>query len=207
MSPIQVSCEGQNTQHCNASQTIKTWYKYAPDILGKKLAARKKLGGVIPQEQREVGNPWAFVPSTQITPTCFLLEAGVTCVIAPIGMHGRHKDSTVGSSICLAHTFNSHWSSRSGYCLAGLHGTDDRRNQNITFGEATAYALLSLLSALMSYHRVSCLYIFLAEECSMAVQKNELETEEKYLRQEGFSEEKVEKFVAQDKDPIITGVY
>jgi hypothetical protein len=39
------------------------------------------------------------------------------------------------------------------------------------------------------------------------VQKNELETEEKYLRQEGFSEEKVAQFVAQDKDPIITGVY
>lgn len=49
--------------------------------------------------------------------------------------------------------------------------------------------------------------MFLAEERSMAVQKNELETEEEYLRQEGFSEEKVEKFVAQDKDPIITGVY
>ena len=25
-------------------QTIKTWYKYAPDILGKKLQQRKKLG-------------------------------------------------------------------------------------------------------------------------------------------------------------------
>ncbi|CAL5224317.1 g6984 [Coccomyxa viridis] len=35
------------------AKTIKTWYKYAPDILGKKLANRKKLGGVIPQEQRE----------------------------------------------------------------------------------------------------------------------------------------------------------
>ena len=42
-------------------QTIKTWYKYAPDILGKKLANRKKLEGVIPQEQREVN----LIPPTQ----------------------------------------------------------------------------------------------------------------------------------------------
>ena len=35
-------------------QTIKTWYKYAPDILGKKLQQRKKLGGVIPEKQRQV---------------------------------------------------------------------------------------------------------------------------------------------------------
>lgn len=35
-------------------QTIKTWYKYAPDILGKKLEQRKKLGGVIPEKQRQV---------------------------------------------------------------------------------------------------------------------------------------------------------
>jgi hypothetical protein len=59
----------------------------------------------------------------------------------------------------------------------------------------------------MSCRSASGMYIFLAEERPMAVQKNELETEEEYLRQEGFSEEKVEKFVAQDKDPIITGVY
>ena len=64
MSLIRIPCEGQNSHHCNASQTIKTWYKYAPDILGKKLAARKKIGGVIPQEQREVGNIWPFLPST-----------------------------------------------------------------------------------------------------------------------------------------------
>ncbi len=36
------------------TQTIKTWYKYAPDILGKKLAERKKLGGVKPEEERQV---------------------------------------------------------------------------------------------------------------------------------------------------------
>ena len=41
----------------------------------------------------------------------------------------------------------------------------------------------------------------------MPVQKNELETEEDYLHKEGFSEDKVEQFVSQDKDPIITGVY
>lgn len=35
-------------------QTIKTWYKYAPDILGKKLEQRKRLGGVIPEKQRQV---------------------------------------------------------------------------------------------------------------------------------------------------------
>lgn len=35
-------------------QTIKTWYKHAPEILGRKLAQRKQLGGVIPQKQREV---------------------------------------------------------------------------------------------------------------------------------------------------------
>ena len=35
-------------------QTIKTWYKYAPDILGKKLEQRKRLGGVIPEKQRRV---------------------------------------------------------------------------------------------------------------------------------------------------------
>ena len=40
----------------------------------------------------------------------------------------------------------------------------------------------------------------------MPMQKNELETEEEYLRKEGFSEDHVEQFVAQDKDPIITGV-
>jgi len=36
------------------TQTIKTWYKYAPEILGKKLAERKKLGGVKPEEERQV---------------------------------------------------------------------------------------------------------------------------------------------------------
>ena len=41
----------------------------------------------------------------------------------------------------------------------------------------------------------------------MPMQKNELETEEDYLRKEGFSEDHVEQFVSQDKDPIITGVY
>ncbi len=39
------------------------------------------------------------------------------------------------------------------------------------------------------------------------VQKNEKETEEEYLRKEGFSKEKVEEFVSQDDDPIVTGVY
>lgn len=50
----------------------------------------------------------------------------------------------------------------------------------------------------------------LGDSCStmlMPMQRNELETEEEYLRKEGFSEDHVEQFVAQDKDPIITGVY
>ena len=41
----------------------------------------------------------------------------------------------------------------------------------------------------------------------MPMQENELQTEEDYLRKEGFSEDHVEQVVAQDKDPIITGVY
>lgn len=59
----------------------------------------------------------------------------------------------------------------------------------------------------MSRHRVKCMPLPGGRVFHGCVQKNELETEEEYLRQEGFSEEKVEKFVAQDKDPIITGVY
>jgi len=39
------------------------------------------------------------------------------------------------------------------------------------------------------------------------VQELEKEAEEKYMRQEGFSEEKTEEVLNQDSDPIITGVY
>ena len=39
------------------------------------------------------------------------------------------------------------------------------------------------------------------------VQKNELETEEEFWRDEGLPEEKVQEFVHQDKDPIVSGVY
>ena len=34
-----------------------------------------------------------------------------------------------------------------------------------------------------------------------------MEDEEEYMRKEGFSEEKVEAILTQDKDPVITGVY
>ena len=42
---------------------------------------------------------------------------------------------------------------------------------------------------------------------SLLVQKNEKESEEEYMRKEGFSKEKVEELLAQDSDPIVTGVY
>lgn len=38
-------------------------------------------------------------------------------------------------------------------------------------------------------------------------QEREQQTEEEYLRKEGFTEEEVEEFVAQDSNPIVTGVY
>ena len=34
-------------------QTIKTWYKLMPDMLGKKLAQRKQLGGALSEEKRQ----------------------------------------------------------------------------------------------------------------------------------------------------------
>ena len=40
-----------------------------------------------------------------------------------------------------------------------------------------------------------------------ARQEREQQTEEEYLRKEGFTEEEVEEFVAQDDNPIVTGVY
>ena len=51
-------------------QTIKTWYKYAPDILGKKLAKRKQLGGVIPKEQREVSLIPDSLPTESVEQPC-----------------------------------------------------------------------------------------------------------------------------------------
>ena len=35
------------------AQTIKTWYKHMPDMLGKKLARRKELGGALSEEKRQ----------------------------------------------------------------------------------------------------------------------------------------------------------
>lgn len=38
-------------------------------------------------------------------------------------------------------------------------------------------------------------------------QEHEQQTEEEFLRKEGYTEEEVEQFVAQDSNPIVTGVY
>ena len=35
----------------------------------------------------------------------------------------------------------------------------------------------------------------------------ERETEEEWLREQGFSEEQIQAFVSQDSNPVITGVY